>query len=279
MEKVTNWLKLWEQLAETQVKAFGRKKEHQDDDFWKHKAKHFEGMVKKRWSKPDSSRSFVASTLEKNPGSTILDIGAGTGAWSVFLSPYAKTVTALDPSIAMGKILKEKIETQEIDNINLVEGSWPDIDIEPHDYILASHSMYGETDFTAFIQKMIQIARKSCFLVLRLPFADAIMAKAALRIWGQPYDSPNFQVAYNALLQMDIFPNVLMEDGEPWEPWSNDSVEEALDEIKNRMGVHDTTEHDDFFMSLLDGQLTEKESKFFWPVGNSSVLVYWEVSS
>ncbi len=277
MEKVTNWLKLWEQIAKTQVKAFSRKKEFQDDDFWKHKARNFESMVEKRWSKPDSSRQFIASILEKNSGSTVLDIGAGTGAWSVYLAPYAKEVTALEPSDAMGGILAEKLETQCIDNIRLVKGSWPEIDISAHDYILASHSMYGETNFTAFIQKMISTARKTCFLVLRVPFADAIMAKAAQWIWDQPYDSPNFQVAYNALLQMGIYPNVLMETGEPWEPWSNDSMEDALEEIKNRFGVHDTKEHDYFFMSLLEGQLTEQDGKFLWPVGNRSALVCWDV--
>lgn len=277
MEKVTDWFKLWEQLAEKQTKAFERKKEGRDPDFWKDKAGHFEKMVKKRWSKPDSSRQFLASTLEADPGSTLLDIGAGTGAWSAFLAPYAKEITALEPSVSMGEILNEKIKRQGISNVRLVKGSWPDVDLAPHDYILASHSMYGATDFRAFIRKMVVAARKSCFLVLRVVFADTIMSRAAQKIWGQPYDSPNFQIAYNALLQMGIYPNVLMEIGEPWEPWANDSLEEALAEIKNRLDINDIDEHDEFLMSLLEGQLTEKDGKVYWPVGNRSALVYWEV--
>ncbi len=277
MEKVTNWLKLWDQLAETQIKAFSRKKEYPDDDFWKHKAKHFESMVEKRWSKPDSSRQFLVSVLEKNPGSTILDIGAGTGAWSIFLAPYAKEVTALEPSETMASILQEKLKAGNVANVRHVNGSWPEIDIKSHDYILASHSMYGVKDFKAFVQKMTTSANRTCFLILRVLFADTIMAKASQRIWGQPFDSPNFQIAYNALVEMDIYPNVIMETGEPWEPWLNDSLEDALADMKNRLGVHDTDEHDNFFMSLLESKLTEKDGKFVWPVGNRSALVYWDV--
>jgi len=277
MEKVTDWLRLWGQLAETQLRAFDRKRKHRNGDSWKHKAEQFERMVKKRWAKPDSSRQFLASTLQENPGSTLLDIGAGTGAWSVFLAPYAAEITALEPSDAMGGILKKKLETRHIDNIRLVKGNWPDMDVKPHDYVLASHSMYCNTDFEAFIRKMILSARKTCFLLLRVFFADTIMARAAQRIWGQPFDSPNFQVAYNALLQMNIYPNVLMETGGPWEPWSNDSMEEALNTIKTRLGVYDNNKHDDFLMSLLNDQLKEKDGKFIWPAGNRSALVYWDI--
>ncbi|MBW2605263.1 MAG: class I SAM-dependent methyltransferase [Deltaproteobacteria bacterium] len=186
MEKIPNWLKLWAQLSKIQVDAFHRKKEYSEDDFWEHKARHFDRMVKKRWSNPDSSRQFLQSVLTDHPGSTLLDIGAGTGAWSLFLAPFAKQITALEPSDAMGEILRENMAEQEITNIRLVKGNWPDIDMEPHDYVLGSHSMYGETEFSKFILKMSNNARKTCFLVLRVSFSDALMAKAASHVWGHP---------------------------------------------------------------------------------------------
>lgn len=236
----------------------------------------------KNWLKNDGktqipSRDFLAKTLQENRGSTILDIGAGTGAWSEFLAPYAKQVTALEPSEAMRGILNEKIEFKKIDNIKIEEGNWPGINIEPHDYLLASHSMYGETDFEAFIKKMILSTQKTCFLVLKVLFADTIMAKASQRILGQPFDSPCFQIAYNALLQMDIYPNVLMETDNLQDPWFNNSIDEAMDEIKNRMDINNTHEHDHYLTSLLQTELVERDGKFFWPVGNRSALVYWDV--
>ena len=277
METLTDWCTLWKELSDIQEKAFSRKKEHQADDFWKHKAKQFDRMVDERWAKPDSSRDFLIRKLKDTPGATLLDIGAGTGKWSVLVSPYAATVTALEPSLAMQAVLKEKIQTQKITNIEIVTGTWPGDDVAPHDYILASHSMYGVADFIAFVNKMSQTARKACILLLRVPFADSVMAVAAQHVLGQPYDSPNFQIAYNILLGMDIYPDVIMEADGSWPAWTNDSFEAALGEIKNRLNLTDNPAYDDFLSGLLTQHLIVEDDKVVWPAGSKSALVYWEV--
>jgi precorrin-6B methylase 2 len=209
MEKLTDWQNLWEQLSEIQSQAFARKKQDlpenqpdgqpkdQPDDFWKHRARQYDKMVDKRWSKPDSSRDFLIRKLQATPGSTLLDIGAGTGKWSLLASPHAAKVTALDPSPSMQQVLREKIIAEKITNIEILTGTWPEAAMAPHDYVLASHSMYGVKNFKAFVNKMTATATKGCIMVLRVPFADSIMAKAATQVFGQPYDSPNYQVAYN----------------------------------------------------------------------------------
>jgi SAM-dependent methyltransferase len=277
MEKLTDWYGLWAELSDIQNQAFARKKEFQDDDFWKHKAKDFDKMVDKRWSKPDSSRDFFIRTLKDNPGSTLVDIGAGTGKWSILASPYALKITAFEPSSAMQQILKEKIKKENISNIDIVTGTWPEDEINTHDYVLASHSMYGKGDFKAFINKMIMVADKACILILRVPFMDSIISLAAREIFGQPYDSPDFQIAYNALLGMDIYPDVIMEDQGNWPAFENDSFEDALAELKNRFNLVDNSKYDDFLIDLLEENLILKNDKYVWPEGNRSALVYWEV--
>lgn len=277
MEQLTDWATLWKDLSGMQNKAFARKKEGRDDDFWKHKAKDFDKMVDERWAKPDSSRDFLTQKLMDNPGSSLLDIGAGTGKWSLLVSPYASRVTAFEPSLAMQKVLKEKIQKQRITNVDIVTGNWPEDDAEPHDYILASHSMYGVGDFKAFVEKMDAVAQKACILVMRAPLAGSVMAVAAKKVLGQPYDSPNFQIAYNALLGMDIYPDVVMEADGTWPGWASNSFEEALDEIKNRLGLTENDEYDAFLTELLENNLTLEKGKYIWPAGNRSALVYWEV--
>ena len=98
-----------------------------------------------------------------------------------------------------------------------------------------------------------------------------------MRIWGQPYDSPNFQIAYNVLLQIGIFPHVLIEDSELWEPWTNDSLEEALDDVKRRFGLPEVSEHDDFLQNLLQRRLKQADGRVVWPRGVRSALVFWDV--
>lgn len=276
MEKLTDWLALWKQLARIQAKAFARKKEHQGADCWKHKARDFDKMVRKKWENSDSSRKYILSTLKRNPGSTVLDIGAGTGAWALLFAEHSTYVTALEPSDAMTQILKEKMDAEKKDNIRIVKGTWPEAQVEPHDYVFASHSMYGVADFKSFILKMVNTARKACFLLTRVPFIDALMAKIAMKIWGQPYDSPNFQIAYNALLQMGIYANVLMESPEGWTPWTNDSLEEAVLEAKSRLDILETNHYNEWLTQLLGQELKQENGRIIWPVGNQSALIYWE---
>ncbi len=285
MERLTNWYKLWEELSDMQNKAFTRQKQSRDEDFWEHKAKNFDKMVDERWSKPDSSRDFLIKKFKNNPGSTLLDIGAGTGKWSIFVSPYAEKVTALEPSAAMQRVFHEKIEKEHITNIDIVTGTWPEHDIQPHDYILSSHSIYGVGDFKNFVEKMSASATKGCIMILRAPLADSVMAEAARHVLGQPYDSPNFQVAYNLLLGMDIYPDIIMEKGGKWPSWTHDSFEEALKDLKNRLGLingsidspGDSSKHDTFLSDLLEKNLIVEKGKYIWPAGNRSALVYWEV--
>ncbi len=277
MEKITDWCRLWKELSDIQEKAFVRKKEHQSEDFWKHKAKKYDTMVDERWAKPDSSRDFLIEKLRANPGARVLDIGAGTGKWSLLLAPHASRVTALDPSLAMQEVLREKIQNQGISNIDIITGSWPGSETACHDYVLASHSMYGVANFKAFVNQMIQTAGKACILLLRAPLADSVMAEAARHVLGQPYDSPNFQIAYNILLGMDIYPQVIMEADGAWPDWTNDSLGEALDEIKNRLDLTHNSHYDDFLRKLLEKNLRVRDGKVVWPKGTRSALVYWEV--
>ena len=91
------------------------------------------------------------------PGSTVLDIRAGTGAWSIPLAGRAARVTAVD----------------------IVTGSWPDVHVETHDYSLAAHSVYGSADLPRFVERMLALTRRTCFLVLHIPVVGGVMAEAA----------------------------------------------------------------------------------------------------
>lgn len=277
MEKVTDWITLWRELAEAQSRRWHKKDD--SDDHWRKKARGFDQLVKERWvAGPDSSRDFVVAQLKAHPDSTVLDIGAGTGAWTVLMARYARQVTAVEPSRGMIEVMEENLTTEGITNVEIVQQTWPEANVEPHDFALCSHAMYGCPDFSVFIERMVEVTRRTCFLVLRAPVKGGVMAEAAMRVWGQPYDSPNFQVAYNALLQMGLFPNVLMEDSGLWDPWTSDSFDDALAEVKKRLCLEQNSEYDEFLVDLLHRRLTHENGRYVWPRGVRSALVYWNVS-
>lgn len=278
MEKITDWLLLWRQISEFHSDGHERRNtEENGTDVWVERAKRFDSLVKEKWSSPDSSRRYIISRLKENPDSTLLDIGAGTGAWSCLLSRYVKELTALEPSSAMVSVMQENITEQGIENIRIIQDRWPQARADKHDFSLCSHAMYGEPDFREFISRMMEVTRKTCFLLMRVPITGGLMGELSMEIWGHPYDSANFQIGYNALLDMDIYPNVLMEDTGLWKPWKSDSIEDAMEKVKRRFGIEDTHEHDEFITEVLSRHLRPENGKYVWPKGVRSALVYWNV--
>jgi 2-polyprenyl-3-methyl-5-hydroxy-6-metoxy-1,4-benzoquinol methylase len=278
MVKLTDWSSLWRELVE--VKSSGQKRDggvESQADVWVARARSFDEMAKRRWAKPDSSRAFILSQLDAD--SKVLDIGAGTGAWSVSLARRARHVTAVEPSAEMIEVMRRKLADEGVPNVAIVQGAWPDVPVEPHDFSLCSHAMYGYPDLTAFVARMVACTRRMCFLILRAPARDGVRAEAAQHIWGHPLDSPNFTVAYNILLQMGTYANVLMEDTGLWEPRTSASLEDALSSLKRHFGLNGNGEHDAYLMDLLRRRLVWQDGRYVWPREVRSALVYWQVGT
>lgn len=277
MEHPTDWLLLWRQIVEEHDRA-RRPEGESGDDKWKNRGASFQEMVRKRWEHPDSSRDFILGCLDRDPGSTVLDIGAGTGAWACLMAPHAARVVAVEPSASMASYFELNVRKLGLTNVEIIREPWPDALPGPCDYSLCSHAMYGFADFRKFIERMVEVTRKTCFLLMRVPTSDGVMAEAAMRVWGHPHDSANFQIAYNALLQMGIQANVLMEDTGMWKPWKSASIDEALGDVKRRLGLVGETVHDEYLRALLERRLVLENNEYVWPKGVRSALVYWDVS-
>ncbi len=276
MQPTTHWTALWRELVETRAQHPNDETTEPRRDPWEKRAKQYAERVKRRWSKPDSSRDFIAAQLD--PTATVLDIGAGTGAWAMMMAKRAAYVTAVEPSPAMRAYLEANLAEQQVANVRVVAGAWPGVTVEPHDYVLCSHAMYGYADFPGFVQQMVASAKQMCFLMLRAPSPNGIMATACQRIWGQPFDSPNFTIAYNSLLEMGIYPNVLMENSGPWEAQTSPDLDAALLEMKRSFRMMaDDTRYDAFLLELLRQRLTCQDGLYVWPREVRSALVYWSV--
>lgn len=277
MHKAINWLDLWGELSERQEKAWEISREKENGDDWHNRALDFDAGVRRRWARPDSSREFVSGLLRSNPDWTAIDIGGGTGAWTALMAQHARHVTVVEPSRAMIEVMSENLVSAEIHNVDIVPEKWPDPKLDKHDLAFCSHAMYGFVDFEMFIRSVEAVTRRMCIMLMRAPTPDDLLSIASVHIWGHPYDSPDFQVAYNALLQMGIFANVLMEDSGLWEPWTHPTIEEALTEAKRKLGLPETSKYDEFLKDLLKRNLTLQDGRYVWPRGIRSALVYWHV--
>ncbi len=278
MQKALDYLELWRELSTRQESAWLSKGSKGSEDMWRNRAEFFNTEVKRRWATPDSSRDFVTAQLRANPEWTALDIGGGTGAWAVLMAQCARRVTVVEPSPAMLDVLRRNVSEANVSNIDVLESKWPDAQVKKHDLVLCSQAMFGFADFAGFIHSVESVTRKLCVLIMRSPSPTDLLCAATGHIYGQPYDSPNFQVGYNALLQMDIFPNVQMENTGLWDPWISQNLDEAFGEAKSRLGLQGETRYDDYLQDLLRQNLKERDGRLEWPRSTRSALLYWTPS-
>ena len=266
------WPNLWRELSER-----FRWPETTGSSGWREdRARHFdEASKRKNAERPDPLRHFLLENLE--PGHTVLDIGAGTGRFAVPMAMVAREVTAVEPSPNMSAILLENAAAEGVSNLRLVETGWEDADVEPHDVAFCSHAMYTNPDMVGFVRKMEAKARSACFLLMRVPSHDGILAELCTKILGQPHDSPNFVLGYNVLYSMGIYANVMME---PFmRPWTNRSLDDALDRARRHLRLGEDASHDDMIRETLSRRLTLRDGEYVWPDGMRSALAWWKARS
>ncbi len=271
-----DWIRLWNHLVRHR-EALRRPEPLPDSgDRWSARARTYDERAQLRWARPDSSRDFLAALLRSLPHATLLDVGAGGGKWTIPLAPLVRHVTAVEPSPAMRARLLDHLARRGIRNVTVVPKAWP-CRVPRHDVVLCAHAMYGFDDFEALIHGLQSAARHSCALLMRAPPLNGLMAAAARHLWGHPYDSPNAQIAFNALHQMGLFPDIRMEDPVTWDPWAHDSLPDAMDRIKRHFRLYDDPSHDAFLRRLLQRRLIRKGRRWIWPDSTHSALLHWRI--
>jgi 2-polyprenyl-3-methyl-5-hydroxy-6-metoxy-1,4-benzoquinol methylase len=100
------------------------------------------------------------------PGATLLEIGAGTGAFTFPLAQRASRVTALDYSPAMLRVLRRKLGAKgQSDHIRVLQARWEDAAVEPHDVVLAANALYRVAEPRLSLTKLVAAARSRGIVV------------------------------------------------------------------------------------------------------------------
>jgi SAM-dependent methyltransferase len=114
-----------------------------------------------RPSDPGETPSRRAALDALPAGGSVLDVGVGAGAASLWLAPPAATITGVDPSRAMLRAIEEAAAQRGL-TVRSVEGLWPDMAprVEPADVVVCHHVFYNVPDLAGFGRALTDHARR-----------------------------------------------------------------------------------------------------------------------
>jgi SAM-dependent methyltransferase len=262
-----DYLEMWRELVLRGNQGSGSKFNKREQ------AEEYDQASKKR---NKEKRDFLLELVKRRLGSndTVLDVGAGTGRWAIPLAKIASKVTAVEPAGAMSDILVSNAVKEGVsDKIELIKTGWETADVGTADIVICIHAMYGSSDFASFVRKMEAHAKRRVYLGLRLFPVDGIIQELCKQIYGSIHDSPNFFIAYNALFQMGIFADVVMDEIQ--RTWTNETIEAAFIRAKKHLNLKDNPAYDGLIQSTLKRRLVFRDGLFHWPDGMGSALVSW----
>ncbi|MEG0370728.1 MAG: nucleoside-triphosphatase, partial [Clostridium sp.] len=104
------------------------------------------------------------SSVTSVKGKTVLDIGSGTGAFTIPLCASAKSITALDFSINMREYLETKCQNKGITNINYVLSPFEDATLDKHDITINAFAS-GVTKTYLSLKKLINLTNEYAFII------------------------------------------------------------------------------------------------------------------
>ena len=251
-------------------------------DHWDKRAEEFNRSTKD-WS--EGTESQVAS-LKLDPDYTVLDVGAGTGRLSVPLAKIVKQVTVVDQSRGMLSYLEENMAEGGLSNYKAIQKRWEDVelgaDLEPHDVVIASHSL-GMFDLQEALEKMNAAAKKRVYIFTAAGkwFFDDLEEE----LWERVYDRPprrgrgggfrsDYMLLYNILHDMGIYANVEIRDSEHVQRY--ESLDEAVERWKE--GREILEENEPLLREYLAKNLTEDGDGLIFRRRTKSAMIWWQKS-
>jgi len=96
-------------------------------------------------------------------GSTILDVGCGSGPYVIeAFKRGASRVTGLDPAPNMLTLVRQRLQQNGVgeDRCELLEGIFPDVNVEPHDYVIVMGVMDYVADAQAFLNALRPLVKR-----------------------------------------------------------------------------------------------------------------------
>ena len=175
--------------------------------FWDSRAKRFAARMPASTATADPFYKRLRRATGRR--STVLDVGAGPGRFTLALAPHVTAVTAVDPSKGMLDICRRQARAKGLANVTCVHGRWEEVDVAPADVALSSYVLPLIADAPRFLRKLDQAATQRAFLYLGAFSLDAVMDPLWRHFHGRPRKpGPTYLDAVDVLRELGLAPTV-----------------------------------------------------------------------
>lgn len=171
---------------------------------------------------PERDPLFAKLRRASNPKGTVVDVGAGTGRFSLAIAPYAGEVVAVDPSRAMLGVLRREAKRRGLGNLRVIEAPWQDAvlsdgngragdrrAVPPADVVVCSYVLPLVEDAAGFLGKMDAACRGRAFVYMGAASADTLLDPFWRHFHGTPRKpSPTYLDAAAVLRELGVDPDV-----------------------------------------------------------------------
>ncbi|WP_320041617.1 class I SAM-dependent methyltransferase [uncultured Desulfobacter sp.] len=211
----SDWGRRWEDFGK---RSFLKQTQQDHPEKWRDFYDRVAGLWEQMAGLSFGAAKVMAGTLADQgfapAGNSVLEIGCGPGNLSLALAAYGCRVTAMDQSLGMIRVLKDKIRATGSSNVVPLAADWSTLDaVRNHDLAIAA--FFPEACCPQGVSRMEKLAKHACVLVVgngspAFPFHR--------QIWKKVMDAPcpvagdHLTCAQNFLEQTGRAPIVLSLD-------------------------------------------------------------------
>ena len=203
---VQRWNEILDARAQ-QMDAAYAKLNRTSADFWERRASGFHRSTKDTVAQDPL---FIRLREKVGSHSSVLDVGAGTGRFSLALAPLVHHVVAVEPSAAMLNFLRQDAASKGLKNISFVQSTWQEAsDNLQADIVICSHVVYPIRDIEPFLLKLQAASLQTCYIYARATHIDALTAD----LWRHFHHDercmpPGYIHVLDVLYEIGIYANV-----------------------------------------------------------------------
>jgi len=207
--------------------------------------------------------------------STVLDVGAGPGRFTLALAPHVASVTAVDPSGAMLEICRRRARGLGLTNVVGVQGRWEDAAVPTADVAFSAHVLPLIADAARFLTKLDAAADQRALLYLGAFSLDAVLDPLWRHFHGRPRKpGPTYLDAVDVLRELGLAPEVEVVEVRSRARFA--SVAAAARDYREQLCVPDTPEARKELRDLLSAWLVRRGDALGPPLRTTpAAIVSW----